>query len=48
MIRENNIVGKYYKGNTVNIRTTTNSINYNIIENGNEYRLKKMERQKIE
>ena len=43
MIGENNIVGKYYKGNTVNIRTTTNQIKYNIIENGNEYKLEKME-----
>ena len=43
IIGVNNIVGKYYKGNTVNIRTTTNSINYNIIEKGNEYKLKKME-----
>ena len=43
MIGENNIVGKYYKGNTVNIRTTTNPINYNIIENANECKLKKIE-----
>ena len=43
MIGENNIVGKYYKGNNINIRTTTNSKNYNINEIDNEYKLKKME-----
>jgi hypothetical protein len=48
MIETNNIIGKYYKGNSVNIRTTTNNanykidhqvhqnINYNFIKNENE------------
>ena len=40
MIGENNIIGKYYKGNSVSIRITTNKENYNI--NGNEIELKKM------
>ena len=35
MIGENNIVGKYYKGNSVYIRTTTNE-NYNINKKDNE------------
>ena len=30
MIETNNIIGKYYKGNSVNIRTTTNNSNYKI------------------
>ena len=40
IIGENNIIGKYYKGNHVHIRTTTNKINYNI--NVNENKLEKL------
>ena len=40
IIGENNIIGKYYKGNHVHIRTTTNKINYNI--NANENKLEKL------
>ena len=36
MFGENNIIGKYYKGNSVNVRTTAISINYNINENNNK------------
>jgi hypothetical protein len=48
MIETNNIIGKYYKGNSVNIKTTTNNaiykinnnfhqnLNYNFIKNENE------------
>ena len=48
MLETNNIIGKYYKGNSVNIKTTTNNtncrynhhihhkVNYNFIKNENE------------
>ena len=36
VIGENNIIGKYYKGDAVNIRTTINRNNYNIINNDND------------
>ena len=36
MIGENNIIGKYYKGNLVNIRTTINKKNFNFNENDNK------------
>ena len=35
-IGQNNIVGKYYKGNTIQIRTTTDTIKYNICLNHNK------------
>ena len=40
MIGENNIVGKYYKGNEINIRSTIRKANYNI--NEKEISLEKM------
>ena len=40
MIGENNIIGKYYKGNLVNIRTTINKINFHL--NDNDNKLEKM------
>ena len=36
MFGANNIVGKYYKGNSVNVSTTTSTINYSINENNNK------------
>lgn len=38
VIGENNIIGKYYKGNAVNIRTTLkqNNFNYNMMNNDND------------
>ena len=43
IIGENNIIGKYYKGNHVHIRTTTNKKNYNINDiNGNDNKLEKL------
>ena len=43
IIGENNIIGKYYKGNHVHIRTTTNKKNYNINDiNGKENKLEKL------
>ena len=54
MIETNNIIGKYYKGNSVNIKTTTNNVickinqnadqnlNYNFIKNENESNLEKI------
>ena len=42
MIGENNIVGKYYKGNTVNIRSTMTQKNKVIKLNENENKLEKM------
>jgi hypothetical protein len=44
VIGENNIIGKYYKGNTVNIRTTLNrkNNNYNIMNNDNDNDLEKI------
>ena len=37
MIGKNNIIGKYYKGNSVHIRTTTDKLKYNIIKDDNKF-----------
>ena len=37
IIGENNIIGKYYKGNSVHIRTTTDKLNYNIVKGENKF-----------
>jgi len=37
MIGKNNIIGKYYKGNSVHIRTTTDKLKYNIIKGENKF-----------
>ena len=37
MFGPNNIIGKYYKGNSVHVRTTASTINYNINENDNKF-----------
>ena len=42
MIGKNNIVGKYYKGNSVHIRTTTDKNNYNVIFYENENKFQKI------
>ena len=38
---QNNIVGKYYKGNNIQIRTTTDKYKYNICMNENQNKLEK-------
>lgn len=40
-IGQNNIVGKYYKGNNIQIRTTTDKYKYNISMNENQNKLEK-------
>jgi len=40
-IGQNNIVGKYYKGNNIQIRTTTDKFKYNICLNENKNKLEK-------
>ena len=37
IIGKNNIIGKYYKGNSVHIRTTTDKLKYNIIKGENKF-----------
>ena len=37
IIGKNNIIGKYYKGNSVHIRTTTDKLKYNIIKGNNKF-----------
>ena len=37
MIGKNNIIGKYYKGNSVHIRTTTDKLKCNIIKGNNKF-----------
>ena len=37
IIGKNNIIGKYYKGNSVHIRTTTDKLKYNIIKGDNKF-----------
>lgn len=37
IIGKNNIIGKYYKGNSVHIRTTTDKLKYNIIKGKNKF-----------